>query len=262
MRSPSSLRRAALALFAALLLSAGLSQAAGSPKDDRRIEAAAAGTYNFKTVLKDDKITVKANSGVVTLTGTTATEHHKWLAEETLLGLSGTKRVENKLAVADDQPAASSDAWFSLKVKSALLFHRNVNALTTEVKTLKGVVTLTGPADSEAQRELTTEYAKDVDGVTDVINGMVVTTAMPRSETVGEKIDDASITAQIKTTLLFHKSTHAVATKVTTRDGVVTLKGHVGSGAERDLVGKLAEDISGVTKVVNDLVVTKAQGKT
>jgi hyperosmotically inducible protein len=40
-----------------------------------------------------------------------------------------------------------------------------VSAGITEVDVNDGIVTLRGDASSQAQRELTTEYAKDVEGV-------------------------------------------------------------------------------------------------
>jgi hyperosmotically inducible periplasmic protein len=68
---------------------------------------------------------------------------------------------------------------------------------------------------------------------------------------VGETIDDASITAQVKLTLLYHRSTSAINTSVTTREGVVTLSGKAGNTAELDLATKLASDIYGVKEVKN-----------
>ena len=220
---------------------------------DHRIESTAKGSYNFKTYLKDDNIKVSSSEGIVTLSGTVSAYYHKSLAQDTVSGLPGVKGVNNQLTVVGDQPAEHSDAWTTMKVKGVLAFHKNVSAMDTEVNTQNGVVTLTGKADSEAQKQLTTEYAKDVDGVTEVRNNMVVTGSAHR--TLGEKVDDSSITAQIKTTLLFHKSTHALATKVVTKDGVVTLHGEAKNDAERDLVTKLAEDINGVTHVHNRMTV-------
>ena len=55
-----------------------------------------------------------------------------------------------------------------------LLFHQNVSAMT-EVSTKDGIVTLQGEATSQAQKDLTTEYAKDVEGVKNVKNEMTVT---------------------------------------------------------------------------------------
>jgi hyperosmotically inducible protein len=72
---------------------------------------------------------------------------------------------------------------------------------------------------------------------------------------VGEKIDDASITSQVKFALLTHRSTHVMSTKVETQNGVVTLYGKAKNGAEKDLVTKLVSDIHGVETVKNEMVV-------
>ncbi len=89
------------------------------------------------------------------------------------------------------------------KVKTMLLFHRSVSAMT-EVTTKDGIVTLQGDATSQAQKELTTEYAKDVEGVKDVNNAMAVSQTLKKThQTTGEKIDDASITAHAKMALLY-----------------------------------------------------------
>jgi osmotically-inducible protein OsmY len=74
-------------------------------------------------------------------------------------------------------------------------------------------------------------------------------------ETMGDKIDDASITAQVKSSLLSHHSTSAMHTAVSTTDGVVTLSGVAKNDAEKSLVTKLATDINGVTSVINNMTV-------
>jgi len=220
---------------------------------DHRIESSAKSSYNFMTYLKDDNIKVASSDGVVTLSGTVSQEYHKFLAQETVSGLAGVKTVNNQLQVIGDQPSEHSDGWITTKVKGVLAFHKNVSASDTEVNTQNGVVTLSGKADTESQKQLTGEYAKDVDGVMEVRNNLAVTNHAHRS--LGRKVDDSSITAQIKTALLFHKSTHALATKVVTRNGVVTLHGEAQNGAERDLVTRLSEDIEGVKHVNNRMSV-------
>jgi osmotically-inducible protein OsmY len=234
---------------AALTLAGGMPLLAGPM--DQRIEASARNTYNFKTFLKEDAIKVQCSAGVVTLSGTVAQEDHKSLAQETVAGLPGVKSVINLLAVAGDQPSERSDNWISMKVKTALAFHKNVSATETTVTTQNGVVTLTGTAGSVAKKELTGEYAGDVEGVTAVHNDLTVGTGKQTFEKLGGKVDDASITAQIKTTLLFRKSTHALATKVTTEDGVVTVHGEALNLEEKDKVTRIAEDITGVRQVNN-----------
>jgi osmotically-inducible protein OsmY len=223
---------------------------------DDRIESSAAKSYVFKTYLKDDSIKVESKAGAVTLTGSVAEDSHKTLAENTVSSLPGVTSVNDQLTVVGTQPPEHSDAWITTKVKTALLFHRNVSATGTSVTTVGGIVTLTGVADSMAQKELTTEYAKDIDNVKSVDNQMTITTtpATP-SATLGDKIDDASITAQVKSTLLSHRSTSALHTSVSTTDGVVTLGGIAKNDAERSLVTKLATDITGVVSVVNNMTI-------
>jgi len=223
---------------------------------DNRIEASAKKSYVFKTYLKDDAIKTESTSGAVILTGTVAEASHKSLAQDTVEGLPGVKSVDNQLTVKGESPAEHSDAWIGMKVKSALLFHRNVRASKTDVNVRDGIVILSGEASSQAQKELTTEYAMDIDNVKEVKNEMTVakTPAAP-SETVSEKIDDASITAQVKSSLLSHRSTSALKTKVATTDGVVTLSGIARNSAEKSLVTKLVSDINGVSSVINNMTV-------
>jgi osmotically-inducible protein OsmY len=148
----------------------------------------------------------------------------------------------------------NTDAWITAKVKTMLLFNRNVSALT-EVNTTGGIVTLRGEATSQAQKDLTTEYAKDVEGVKGVNNVMTIAKTSKKKQTVGEKIDDASITAQVKMTLLYHRSTSALKTSVTTKRGVVTLSGKAKNAAEKDLATKFANDVNGVKSVNNKMTI-------
>jgi osmotically-inducible protein OsmY len=223
---------------------------------DDRIESSAKKSHVFKTYLKDDSIKTSSKNGAVILTGTVAEASHKSLAEDTVESLPGVNSVDNQLKVKGENHAEHSDAWLGVKVKSALLFHRNVRATKTDVYVKDGIVSLRGEAASMAQKELTTEYAKDVEGVKEVNNEMTVakTSAQP-TETIGEKIDDASITAQVKMSLLSHRSTSALKTKVATTDGVVTLSGIAKNAAEKSLVTKLVTDIDGVNSVINNMTI-------
>ena len=238
-----------------LLVAAAVMMAVSAPvhasKMDDRIESSAKKSYVFKTYLKDDDIKIESKDGAVTLTGIVSEEYHKSLAKETVADLPGVKSVDNRLEVKGAPPTANSDAWLITKVKTTLLFHRSVSAGKTEVDVKDGIVTLRGDAASQAQKELTTEYARDVEGVKDVNNEMTVTETSKKTRTVGEKIDDASITAQVKMALLLHRSTSALNTTVKTKRGVVTVGGKARNAAEKDLVTKLVNDINGVKSVKN-----------
>lgn len=234
------------------LVSAPLALFASS-ETDRKIEVAARASYNYRTVL-DHKVKVKADDGVVTLTGTVQDKDDKSLAADTVENLPGVTGVKNEIVV-EAAPAERSDAWIALKVRSRLLVKRNVSAASTKVAVSEGVVTLTGTADNLAQKELTTVYAREIDGVKSVENQIDIKPVAAMELTMEEVVDDASVTTQVKRALLTHKSTSALKTKVTTNDGAVVITGEAASAAEKSLVTKLAEDVRGAKSVRNDMTV-------
>lgn len=148
-----------------------------------------------------------------------------------------------------------SDTWIRAKVQSALVFHKNVNASKTEVYVKDGIVTLRGEANSEAQKNLTAQYAKEIDGVKSVDNGLMVVQA--KKQTIGEKIDDTTITTQVKAALMINHSTVNIKTTVVTNDGIVTLGGKAKNPSEKDLVSKVVKDVNGVKSVVNNMTIVK-----
>lgn len=126
-------------------------------------------------------INVSTDNGVVTLDGTAQTEEAKDLAERLAANTDGVRDVENNITVnaeattaakaqntADDAGDAITDTWITSKVKSSFLFSRNLDGLDIEVDTKDGVVTLSGDADTAAEKELAVETARNIRGVTDV----------------------------------------------------------------------------------------------
>jgi len=223
---------------------------------DERIQSSAKDSYVFRTYLKDDSIKTMSNDGAVILTGTVSEESHKSLAQDTVGSLPGVKSVDNQLMISGQQPPENSDGWIGMKVKGSLFFNRNVSAVNTEVDVADGVVTLKGQADSQAQKDLTGEYAKDINGVKSVNNQMTIAQTVNKvDENKDNKIDDASITAQVKMAFLTHHSTSAFKTGVETTNGVVTLSGNAINGAGKDMATKVAQDINGVTNVVNNMTI-------
>jgi len=245
-----------LALMVAAVVLLALSLPVQASKTDDQIVSSAKNSYVFKNHLKNDDIKIQSKDGSVTLTGTVSEESHKTLAGETVSGLSGVKKLDNRLEVKGQSLAATnSDAWLITKVKTSLMFHRSVSATATEVDAKDGIVTLRGTAASQAQKDLTTEYAKDVDGVKDVKNEMVASKPSKKIQAAHDKIDDASITGLAKMTLLYHRSTSALNTSVTTRNGVVTLTGKAKNAAEKDLATKYVNDVNGVKSVKNQMTI-------
>ncbi|MEO8313528.1 MAG: BON domain-containing protein [Pseudomonadota bacterium] len=71
----------------------------------------------------------------------------------------------------------------------------------------------------------------------------------------GVVIDDALITAKVKSSLLADSGTKGLKIDVDTRSGVVQLKGNVASDSERTLAQNLAAKVEGVKSVENKLAV-------
>lgn len=74
-------------------------------------------------------------------------------------------------------------------------------------------------------------------------------------ETVGEKLDDATLVAKIKADLLKSRAVDGLNVNVDARNGVVTLSGHAGSDAERRKAEDIAVHTKGVKSVDNKLVI-------
>ena len=243
--------RRTLAATAMVLLASGTPLLAS--ETDQRIESSFKESYAFKTFLQDDAVKVVSKDGVVTLSGTVNEGSERGLAQETAANLPGVKSVDNRLELRAGYPLERSNEWLAIDIKTALLFHRNVSMPNTQVYVEEGIVTLRGEAADETQKELTAEYA-NIDGVREVKNEMTVAKVPKKAgPTAQEKIDDASITAQVKMTLRTHRATRVLKIKVETKDGVVTLSGKTAEGAEKDLASKLVSDIYGVSRVIDHM---------
>ena len=223
---------------------------------DKRIIAAAKKSYVFNTYLKGDDIQIQSQDGVVVLTGTVSAEPHLSLAADTVADLPGVKSVDNRLEVKGGIPERNSDAWIHMKLKTMLMLHLNLDSAHTEIEVKGGQVILRGEVSNQAEKELTAEYVRDVEGVKDVDNEMTVArTPYERHRSVGEFIDDASIKSQIKLALLFHRGTNVFKTEISVDRGVVTVSGAAHSAAEIELVSKRIEDIHGVRKINNRMII-------
>lgn len=132
--------------------------------------------WNRNTEGLDIKVT--SDNGVVTLTGSAQTAAAKELAGRLAGNTEGVREVHNQLIVSADETAAAkaqnvvtdagtaiSDAWITSKVKSSLLYNRNIDGLNISVETKAGQVTLGGSVQSEAEKQLVVETARNIRGV-------------------------------------------------------------------------------------------------
>lgn len=127
-----------------------------------------------------DMVVVTEN-GRVELTGNVATQQMKQLAQKLALDTQGVRSVRNELQVSDktmtghaygkdktEDNTMIEDSWITTKVKSSLLYSRNVSGFDISVTTAKGVVTLDGLVSNGIEKALAIELAEHVRGVTSV----------------------------------------------------------------------------------------------
>ncbi len=157
-----------------------------------------------------------------------------------------------------DISQALQDARLTASVKTALALNRHLRASDIDVSVTNGEVTLSGQVGTDIQRELAREIALSIRGTDKVVNNTVVNRSLTvrpavRERTLGEKLDDLTIEASIKTALLLNENVRAREIGVRSKRGAVTLAGKVSSAAEAELARKIAEDIEGVLTVENHL---------
>lgn len=165
------------------------------------------------------------------------------------------------------------DAWLTGKVETVFALNRQLNSFDIDTQVEGGVVHLTGSVESEIDRDLATELARSVEGVTDVRNELRVASATTLTasrraerEVLGKQrgelrrlIEDASTNAVVKAKLLANQNTKGLNINVDTRNRVVTLSGQVASAEERQLAELLARNTENVAEVRNELIVDSAR---
>lgn len=72
-------------------------------------------------------------------------------------------------------------------------------------------------------------------------------------QTLGENIDDTTITTTVKTKLAAEKGSTLTRVSVDTNRGVVQLSGVVASSADKALAERVARSVGGVKNVINNL---------
>ena len=174
------------------------------------------------STLKKYNVKVSVTNGVATLTGTVATEADRAKATQ-LATIPGISRVENQLIV--DLSAPTGTAGVKAKTKDGV------------EKTKEGAEKLGDKTKSGAEKVAD----KTKEGL---------------SKT-GEVITDGWISTRIKTKFMGDEDLRASDIKVDTNDNVVTLSGAVADASAHSKAIAMAEEVEGVKRVVDKLVVAK-----
>ena len=153
-----------------------------------------------------------------------------------------------------------TDARQETQIWTTYALNPYLRAHDLKVSVHDGKATLTGEVDEGVGKELAEQIALGVNGVRNVDNNIVikpdyVPPARSSERGYGQSIDDASITAAVKSKLLWSSHTDGLSINVDTQWGKVTLVGTAESAAAKELATRLVLNTRGVTSVDNQLAI-------
>ena len=160
---------------------------------DAWIDGKAEATLLFNGNLDSFDINTDVKNGNVVLTGKVENSVDKKLAEELVANIDGVTSVDNKLTVVADNDMHSdmsddmeegveegtselTDAKIATVIKTRLLMDTDISGFDIDVDVENGIVKLTGEVDSDAERDLAVEIAKNASDIKDVESDLRVVT--------------------------------------------------------------------------------------
>jgi hyperosmotically inducible protein len=140
----------------------------------------------------------------------------------------------------------------------ALSPYLRANDLAVEVN--DGKATLTGKVADDVNKDLAKQIALGVDGIKSVDNRIEVVPNYPAQKKTsdrayGERVEDATITAAVKSKMVASRHADGLMADVDTMHGKVKLTGFASSAEAKNAAGVLAMNTHGVRSVSNQLVV-------
>jgi osmotically-inducible protein OsmY len=224
--------------------------------------------------IKARYINVSTRDGIVTLSGRVESAESKEQALQIARNTDGVRQIQDRLLIGLAQardgsaPEQMDSAWITTKIQAKYFADPAVNGRDINVTTTNGVVTLTGRVESQQEKQQAVAIARGTDGVANVDDRLVVqpegavattgTAAGDAGRTLGDKIDDVRITSTIQSKYFLDDLVKGRRIDVDSRQGVVTLRGEVGSESERSQALLLARNTDGVQRVEDNLTVNAA----
>ena len=161
---------------------------------DAWIDGKAEVTLLFNGNLNSFDINTDVDNGDVILTGKVSNSVDKKLAEELVANIDGVMSVDNRLTVVEEKDLSESsedmqddlaeskeesesaltDAKIATVIKTRLLMDTDISGFDIDVDVENGNVVLTGEVDSDAERQLAIEIAKNASDVKDVEDNLEV----------------------------------------------------------------------------------------
>ena len=212
---------------------------------DAAVRDAVNDAHLFSPLVESQNVTVTANNGIVTLTGTVDDLRAKNAAENLAATTLGVWDVNNHLHVATRSTVTDED--LEAHIRAALLRDAYVDRFGITVSVINGHAHLYGDVDTEFEKDRAEDAAEAIDGIVDVSNYLV------RGDEWDAE-DDWEIIQDIESELFWSPFVDSDDVNVVVLDGVATLTGTVDTLVERAAAVENAYE-GGARLVDNDLLV-------
>jgi osmotically-inducible protein OsmY len=142
-----------------------------------------------------------------------------------------------------------------LKAAITALYIRSpfLNPFQLDITVNDSVATLDGSVSDTGERALAGEIAAGVEGITAVINRILIEPEISALHHALSPVDcltdDAALADRVRTQLHWNRATHGMAVTVSARDGIVNLSGTDTSPQQAELARLIAINTCGVRRV-------------
>lgn len=117
------------------------------------------------------KVNLSLSEGRVLMTGVVPTQELRDTATRLAWKADGVREVINELQVGDaDAFDFGRDVWFANKLRTTLLFDKEVRNINYQVDAVNGVIYLIGLARDQAELDRVLNHARNIDGVKKVVS--------------------------------------------------------------------------------------------
>lgn len=177
----SILALSTLTACAPALIGGGAATVTGAASQERGIDGVASDAAVVSKIMwyytKENNglsgmVDVVSRQGKVLLTGTVDDPKKKVDAVRLAWQAKGVKEVVDEIKVAQEESFATytQDSWLTTKIKTALLFDKNIHSINYNIQTVEGKVYVMGVAPNQAELDRTMNKVRRVAGVKEVIN--------------------------------------------------------------------------------------------
>ncbi len=156
----------------------------------------------------------------------------------------------------NDTSAALKDTAIIASIHAKIVLDKNLSNYDISVDSNNGVVTLSGEVNSDNELQTLVQLATSTDGVKSVNTSKLM---VKKSKQV---FSDMAITAKVKSAFMKEKifgdkDVSVMSVSVETKNGVVYLSGTTDNEKQTQNAIKLAQAVSGVTRVESTIVTMK-----